>query len=238
MALFYNQVRPVAAGTHADMRISPRQHYRFAASANAIPIGANEFRTAQAHYPIVFAGAADPAPVIVTGLREGENRFVDASGAWRHGSYVPGYVRRYPFGLARVAGKEEMVLAIDDTAEELAGDTGEPLFENGQPSNTTTRALKFCTAVEQQIAQAKLLSVALHGADLLVEARAELRRTAGTAPYRLGGFRVVDETRFDRLAEDVFLAWREKGWIALVYAHLMSLRHWAALAEGLPLDPA
>lgn len=237
MALFYNQVRPLTAATHANIRIGPRQRYRFAANANAIPLGANEFRSAQAHYPIVFTGTPEPAPVIVTSLRGGENRFVDASGAWRRSSYIPGYVRRYPFGLAKIEGKSELVLAIDDTAEELAEDAGEPLFENGQPSNTTTRALKFCTVVEHQIAQAKLLAAALHGADLLVEARAELRRPADAAPYRLGGFRVVDEARFDRLAEDIFLAWREKGWIALVYAHLMSLRHWADLAEGLSPDP-
>jgi hypothetical protein len=33
------------------------------------------------------------------------------------------------------------------------------------------------------------------------------------------------------LPDDVFLDWRRRGWMPLVYAHLMSMTSWASLVE-------
>ena len=43
--------------------------------------------------------------------------------------------------------------------------------------------------------------------------------------------RAIDEDRFNALPDDVFLDWRRRGWLALAYAHLMSMRRWQGLAN-------
>ena len=47
----------------------------------------------------------------------------------------------------------------------------------------------------------------------------------------LGGFRVIDEEKFMGLPDDVFLDWRQRGWIPLVYCHLLSMSNWQSLTE-------
>ena len=47
----------------------------------------------------------------------------------------------------------------------------------------------------------------------------------------LHGFQIVDEAKFNALPNEVFLEWRRRGWLALVYCHLLSMAHWRGLAE-------
>lgn len=42
--------------------------------------------------------------------------------------------------------------------------------------------------------------------------------------------RIVDEEKFNALPEDTVLAWRRNGYLAAVYAHLLSMRRWSDLA--------
>jgi hypothetical protein len=44
-------------------------------------------------------------------------------------------------------------------------------------------------------------------------------------------FQIVDEAKFNALPDDVFLDWRRRGWLPLVYAHLMSMASGAGLVE-------
>jgi hypothetical protein len=61
-----------------------------------------EFAIAARDLLIVFAGndAKDAGPVALLGLRQNENLYVDAEGQWAANTYVPAFVRRYPFVLA------------------------------------------------------------------------------------------------------------------------------------------
>ena len=47
----------------------------------------------------------------------------------------------------------------------------------------------------------------------------------------LQGFRIVDERKFEQLSDDVFLDWRKKGWIGLIYVHMASQGGWTALVD-------
>lgn len=231
MPLFYNQLRALDAGVHATLKIRPVANFAFAGETNSIPLGAEEFFEAQAHYPIVFTAGERPIPAAVVGVQNGRNLFVTGSGAWRAEDYVPAYVRRYPFALARGEENGPAVLAIDESAAVLSTSEGIPLFEDGQPSATTTRALSFCTAVQTPFETAQAFGQALAEADLLVEREAQIRHGEGSAPFVLGGFRIVAEERFNALPDDLYLDWRKRGWVALVHAHLMSLRRWKRVAS-------
>src|SRR5262245_20152664 len=110
----------------------------FAQRANALPISLTEFQLAAREYPIVFASADAGktfAAVAVTGIADGENLFV-RDGAWSAGVYVPAYVRRHPFCMAKVRlDKVERADHLICVEKAFADEGGEAMFDaKGQPS--------------------------------------------------------------------------------------------------------
>jgi hypothetical protein len=73
LPLFYRQIRMLNTAHDQDLCLMPPSDYRYAADTNAIPLVAEEFIPAQAHYPIVFSGTETPLPVAIVGLRNNEN---------------------------------------------------------------------------------------------------------------------------------------------------------------------
>src|SRR3546814_5217323 len=67
----------------------------------------DEFVQAQRFLPIVFSAGANPVPLGLMGLNEGINTFTDDEGKLRGPTYVPAYVRRYPFMLAKLRPDSE-----------------------------------------------------------------------------------------------------------------------------------
>jgi hypothetical protein len=47
----------------------------------------------------------------------------------------------------------------------------------------------------------------------------------------LSGFRVIDEGKFNALPDETILDWRRKGWLPLIYCHLISTSNWANLVD-------
>ena len=66
--------------------------------------------------------------------------------------------------------------------------------------------------------------------EFLRQAGAEVTLKSGEK-LALGGFRIIDEGKFNALSSEVFLEWRQRGWLHLVYSHLMSLSNWAGLVD-------
>ena len=51
---------------------------------------------------------------------------------------------------------------------------------------------------------------------------------------QLSGFLIIDPKKFDALPDSVVLQWRKKGWLALVYAQLLSSHRWQNLVDLMP----
>ena len=47
--------------------------------------------------------------------------------------------------------------------------------------------------------------------------------------FNLRGFRIVDETKFNALPDEVFLEFRRKGWLHAITSHLVSVQNLASL---------
>ena len=224
LPLFYKDPQPINSQRHAKAGIKESPDFRFARETNSVPLGADELFVALAFYPIVFAQTDPPVPAAVLGVGGNRNEFVDETGQWRANAYIPAYIRRYPFILA-TGPSNQLYLAIDEAAESFSPNGGKRLFEDAAPSKVTQQALEFCQAFQAQFQIAQALGAALKGADVLVSRRIDIQRTDG-ARVSLDGFQVVDEARFDALPDDVFLEWRRRRLLGLVYAHLMSMRRW------------
>ena len=46
--------------------------------------------------------------------------------------------------------------------------------------------------------------------------------------------RVIDEAKFNALDDATVLEWRRKGWLPLIYCHLISASNWANLVDRVP----
>lgn len=245
LPMFYRSPRPLDRRRDAALKASRPSHFRFATGTNAVPLLIDEFPMASAYYPIVFAAGPLPIPAAVVGLRNDQNLFIDADGRWLAGSYLPAYVRRYPFLLMDDPEAQQFVLCIDEASDILGEDGDYPLFDGDEPSAFTRSAMEFCAALRQQGDATDELVKALREHDLLMENNAQID-LPDNRRLQLSEFLVIDPTKFDALPESVFLEWRAKGWIGLVYAQLLSSHRWQNLANlamlgnrrGLAQNPA
>ena len=224
--LFYKDPQPLHNELHKGKGLKQPIDYRFAASAHAVVLLAEEFRVAAAHYPIIFADDDTGLPLALLGYREGRNVFVDEAGAWAGGAYVPAYIRRYPFAVGTGAKQDETILYVDlasDLVVDLEAEPGaEALFVNGEPSERTTQAREFCAAFQQQVPATTAFVEEVRKRELLGSKEVKLDVPSGQSQV-LTGLRIIEEEKFNALPDEVFLEWRHRGWIALVHWHWISM---------------
>ncbi len=228
LPLFYKAVEPLHAATHATWRLRGGDA-AFAAETPFVPIVAGELAAAARDYPVVFA--ADSAqPLAILGL-ERKNLFVE-DGRWERDTYVPAYVRRYPFVFVLTDEPRGAALAIDSGSERVVTESeeGAALFENGQRSELTRQALEFCAAFGRDAELTTLFTTALREKDLLIDRRADATLPDGRK-FGLDGFQIVDAEKFAALDDATIVAWQRQGLLALVHHHLASLDRFRALLD-------
>ena len=227
LPLFYNDLMPLNSRDHATWRTKGIESADFLKNAHAIPLTVDEFVEAQRDLPIVFSAGDDPLPLALMGLNEGINTYVDDKGKMTDPVYLPAYVRRYPFMLARLQPEAtELSLCFDPTSDAV-GDfaEGEVLFGgDAQPSENTQRILEFCDSFEQAGQRTKAFIEELKANDLLMEG--EIAITLGDKPeqpYTYRGFQMVNREKLAEMPADKLETWNKNGFLMMVYAHLFSL---------------
>lgn len=156
--------------------------------------------------------------------------FLDNGGAWESNVYVPAYIRRYPFIFMSSSDGLQFTLCVDAESELLGIGGKRSLFQNGEATDITNRALEFCQAFQAQHEYTRQFAEAVSEHGLLSARAAEVTLKSGEK-LSLGGFRIIDEGKFNALPSEVFLEWRQRGWLHLVYSHFMSLSNWAGLVD-------
>ncbi|WP_424993242.1 SapC family protein [Oceaniradius stylonematis] len=228
----YETVAVLSAGLHGDLRFTPANRFNGASQMNAIIVAAAEFPEAALHYPLVFSEQdGRRAAHVITGHSAGENRFVEKSGKWRSGSYIPAYVRRYPFILVEDKAQDRLTLAADLKSRWFDSKKGDRLFEDGKPSEAAQNAMSFCQTYHNQLLETDKLLAAIAGTGLLVDRNADVTLPDETK-RRITGFQVVDEEKLAQLDDETFLSLRKNGALALIYCHLISMRNWRNIVGG------
>lgn len=209
----------------------------FTRSLNAIPVSYTEFNAASRDYPLVFAsndGGKTIAPVAVLGLEANENLFLDAT-AWVASTYVPAYVRRYPFCMARVTldavEQEQRLICVEKDFVAAAGEGGEPMF------NEQAEALPRWAAIEQLLREyeadlersAEMCGI-FTGYGLIESFTMQATLNSGAAMSLTGMFR-IDEKKLAALGADQLRTLISKGLMAKIYTHFMSLENFGRLLE-------
>jgi SapC len=230
LPMFYRRPRPLNSEVDRGRSLLLALDHSFARGTNSLVLNGGEFSQAMRFYPIVFNLAEPVSAVAVVGLVDNENLFIGADGRWAADAYVPAYVRRYPFIVMEQPGSSELIICFDEDSGLVIESAERPLFDGGQPTKLLQDAIAFCREFHVQYAATAAFVRALAAQGLLV--RNEARFVLGSGKQMtLRGFDVVDEAKFNALSDEVFLDWRRRGWLHLVYCHLMSMGNWARLAD-------
>lgn len=231
LPLFYERVEVVDQTKLTNMSLKEQIGYDFARNASFVPLIAPELFSAASTYPIVFVTEPMPSILAVLGLREASNLFVTADGKKWDATYIPAYVRRYPFVFFR-HDNDDLTLCIDAAANALEPGNARPLFKDGQRTPVVENALQFCVEFQRGHLATETFLKALMAQDLLVPYQITSTLDSGER-LTATGFKVVDEARFAKLPDDVVVDWFRQGWLGLVSAHLASAGCWAQLVKRL-----
>jgi hypothetical protein len=226
LPIFYGDLAPLSSNLHGNFHTRAADTAPFLVGAQAVPITVDEFVSVQRFCPIVFSSGEQSVPLALMGLNEGSNVFVDNDGKLSGEFYVPAYVRRYPFMLARLQpDAEELSLCFDPTSD-LVGefDEGAPLFDDGKPSEATNAILKFCEEFEMSAQRTLGFVTELETADLLMEGEVSIQPEGQEQPFVYRGFRMVNEEKFRELRGDELRKMSQNGILPLIMAHLFSLQ--------------
>jgi hypothetical protein len=225
LPLFYKELQPLSSNLHGQWKSRKVESAPFFAQNHAVPLTIEEFVFAQRHYPIVFSSGTPSVPLALMGLNEGVNVFTDENGMPTRDIYVPAYVRRYPFMLARLRQvTDELSLCFDPTAGVIGDfEEGDPLFDGAEPSASVKATLEFCEQFEQAGARTGLFVEELIQNKLLIDGEVTIQPDGGGQPFVYRGFQMVSEERLRDLRGDVLRKMTQSGMMALIFAHLFSL---------------
>ena len=198
----------------------PQRPYGFAAQTQFIPAVVDEFVPACRELAILFmAGSGRPNAVFVVGFNAGQNLLVTPEGEW-DGTYVPAFVRRYPFIRGDVEGAEP-IICIDASYDGLNEQQGEPFFEGETQTPYLEAQVNFVNAYFEASRRAEEFSDSLQKLELFKSISIDVKSPGSS--LALHGMLALDEEKLNALPAKEFEKLRKAGWLPAIYAHLISL---------------
>jgi hypothetical protein len=233
MPLFYSAPAPLDAKKHAKLGLKSNFGLGFTNKVNAVPINMIEMPQVCHFYPIAFSPDGNATPVALLGLRDSENLFVNDKGEWDEDTYIPAYIRRYPFIFSEIPGSEQLTLCVDMNNAFIDEKSDQKFFDaEGKATTLSQNALEFCKSYHAAAQQTLQFSKALADSGLLIDRTAEIN-VGGGKRINFSGFRIIDEKKLAEMSDKDFLEWRKKGWLPFLYAHLFSGGQWQRLVRNL-----
>ncbi len=232
VALFYAQAAPVSLDRHRNWNVDMDAGYAFSRHTNSVPLTTVEFEAAGREYPIVFAATGESVfPVVLLGLHDRENLFINEAGQW-DGRYLPAFIRRYPFIFASENENQTYTLCID---EGFAGcnqdERGQSLFlEGGERSEYLERMLAFLGRYQAEHKRTSEFCRRLVDADILESVQANVELTSGDK-FSMGGMSMVNRAKLKELGPEQVKEFFDADFLALIYAHLLSLGAFQQLVD-------
>ncbi|WP_025090727.1 SapC family protein [Brucella intermedia] len=223
--LLYKNVTALSRDLHRSLRLKPTDRFGHAAGTHWVPLSGVEFFRAALHYPIVFVQEKDKfAPVALLSLRPGHNDWLDTDGRWRQHSYIPAFIRRYPFVLADTGAKNgELTVCIDNTCDNWNENEGQQLFtQEGQNTPFLDEMMKFMDSFRLEMQRTADFVETVAGLGLLVKRTLTVRNAEGQA-IQLKDIYMIDEQKLSALKAQNLHKLNQGGTLGWIFAHLMSL---------------
>lgn len=231
---FYQKVVALNSDVHRNLKFAAEEvDFAFARDTTSVLLAGVEFAEAGREYPIVFVRGGDKKmrPIVLLGVRNEENLFVDQKGKW-DARYIPAFVRRYPFVMAE--GEEgKLVVCIDEGCKALNSDHGALMINaEGKLEPRMQEIMQFLQNFQVEFVRTELIIQQLDDLGLFVEQGARFD-TGTDGVFQLNAFYLIDEAKFNKLEDDKLSALFRSGALGLAYLHLASLGNMRALLDRL-----
>lgn len=219
----FKSMVPVTQQAHGKKLIKSIENFEFAKNVNMASVMVHEFSRAASIYPIVFIEDKSKdqfKPVVLLGLEEGENLFVQGD-TWQ-ASYIPAIIRRYPFALAQTDEEGRFTVCIDEQSDLVNEKEGNPLFdEKGEPSELMERVKRYLAELQQMDKFTEEFCSYVAAKNMFTPLNMKVR--IGNEMRNITGAYIVNEERFNSMSDEKFLEMREKKYTPVIYSHLSSL---------------
>ncbi len=215
---------------HKDLRIITTHGAKYGDNVMTALTFTLEFRSLQAHYPIVFFKSEDGTSfhsAALLGFQEGENLFLGPEG-W-DATYVPLTITRQPFLIG--SDKGELLLHVDLDSPRVSETEGEPIFlEYGGNSDLLERMSSTLRGIHEGLELAPAFSAALLELNLLESFVFDVELPDGSQ-HRLAGFYTINEERLQALDGRALEQLSRAGFLQPIFMVIASLSNLSALAE-------
>jgi len=225
LPLFYQDLMPLNLRDHEKWTSRKVDAAEWLIGQHAIPLTVDEFPLAQRSFPIIFSGGERPVPLALFGLNEGVNTFVDDKGKITDDIYLPAYIRRYPFLLAKLDANSDTMSLCFDPSSKLLGEfkDGEAVFVDGKPGEFIQGVMQFCERFEEAGLRTQSFIDELLKHDLLMDGEVAITQEGVEQPFVYRGFKMINLEKLREMRGDQLRTWNQSGLLQLVYAQILSL---------------
>jgi hypothetical protein len=241
LPLFYRELVAFDIDAHGALAFpDPAPDYHFAARTSVVPLLLHEVPLALRHYPLVFLpGDTKNPPTLaaLVGIGDERNRFVETDGRWRRDTYLPAWVRRYPFIAVNAEGQSDPVLALDPQAEWIKQGGGERLIKDGKPTPRLEFIIAFQKEFQDFALRTKAVAKALQDAGVLEDGSLRIESPANDKTEQareIKGFLTVSEQKLRALSAEAVARLHQADALGLAYAQLFSLANLPNVLTGTP----
>jgi hypothetical protein len=215
---------------HKDLHIITKRGAQYGDNVMFALTFPSEFRTLQAHYPIVFRKTDDGTsfePVALFGLQDGENLFLNGDG-W-DATDLPLLIERQPFLIGR--NGEELMMHVDMDSPRVSASEGEAVFlPHGGSSGFLERMNSTLLAIHQGLQETPAFVEALKEHRLLESFVVDIELDSG-AQGRLSGFYTIHEERLAALDGEALARLHKAGYLQAIFMLVASLSNFRVLID-------
>jgi hypothetical protein len=216
--------------SHKDLRVVTRRGAQWGDDVMSAPVTIEEFRSLQAHYPILFQQDAQGRfhPIVLFGLQDGQNLFLDGQG-W-DAEYLPLAMRRMPFSIG--VAQDQMRMMVDMDSRRIAKDgDGEAVFlAHGGNSEFLDQANSILRTLHEGLQVTAEFMQVLASHRLLEPFVFEVEQPDGSRG-QLAGLHLIHEERLAALDASTVARLHEADYLQPIYMAVASLSNLSELAR-------
>ncbi len=216
--------------THKDLRVITHRGARWGDDVMSCPVTIEEFRSLQAHYPVLFQQDAQGNfhPVVLFGLQDGQNLYLDGE-RW-DADYLPLAMQRMPFSIG--VAQDEMRMMVDMASPRISrGADGEAVFlAHGGNTEFLERANAVLRSLHEGLQATAEFTQALASHRLLEPFKFEVEQPDGSRG-QLVGLHLIHEERLAMLDASTVGILHEADYLQPIYMAIASLSNLSQLAR-------
>ncbi|WP_144207939.1 SapC family protein [Shewanella donghaensis] len=223
---------------HKDLKIITERSAKYGDDQWFSPTFVAEFKTVQAHYPIMFQKNADTGeftPVTLFGFTNNENLFLN-DGHW-DASYIPISMQRMPFYIGmqqstlNCNSEPQRVITLDVDSPRVNEETGIDLFlPYGGNSEYLENIANMLELLHQGVDENKMFVEALTAYELLEAVTIDVELN-NASKHQLIGFYTINEDVLGQLAAEKVMHLHKEGYLEAIYMIIASQAHIRKLVE-------